>query len=130
MGYLGSQSVRLSLWKLRYLSLDPLFFSQVKADLCNNLHSLIIIFFFFSQGRFFGGGWVSKKGGRADAGQIPTGCLCSVKRMFRCSTSDDLTNDTSYMAALSEADALITFLVGHSLHRLMMIFIIIGSGDK
>jgi len=50
--------------------------------------------------------------------------------MFRCSTSDDLTNDTSYMAALSEADALITFLVGHSLHRLMMIFIIIGSGDK
>lgn len=29
------------------------FFSQVKADLCNNLHSLIIIFFFFSKGRFF-----------------------------------------------------------------------------
>lgn len=53
MGYLGSQSVRLSLWKLRYLSLDPLFFSQVKADLCNNLHSLIIKFFFFSKGRFF-----------------------------------------------------------------------------
>lgn len=92
------------------------FFSQVKADLCNNLHSLII-FFFFSKGRFFGGGLVSKKGGRADAGQIPTVGLCSVKRMFRCSTSDDLTNDTSYMAALSEADALITFLVGHSLHR-------------
>lgn len=106
------------------------FFSQVKADLCNNLHSLIIIFFFFSKGRFFGGGLVSKKGGRADAGQVPTGGLCSVKWMFRCSTSDDLTNDTSYMAALSEADALITFLVGHSLHRLMMIFIIIGSGDK
>lgn len=106
------------------------FFSQVKADLCNNLHSLIIIFFFFSKGRFFGGGWYQRKGGRADAGQVPTVGLCSVKRMFRCSTSDDLTNDTSYMAALSEADALITFLVGHSLHRLMMIFIIIGSGDK
>lgn len=39
------------------------FFSQVKADLCNNLHSLIIIFFFFSQGRFFGGGWYQRKGG-------------------------------------------------------------------
>lgn len=45
------------------MSLDPLFFSQVKADLCNNLHSLIIIFFFFSKGRFFGSGLVSKKGG-------------------------------------------------------------------
>lgn len=75
-------------------------------------------------------GWYQRKGGRVDAGQIPTGCLCSVKRMFRCSNSDDLTNDTSYMAALSEADALITFLVGHSLHRLMMMKIIIGSGDK
>lgn len=63
MGYLRSQSVRLSLWKLRYLSLDPLFFSQVKADLCNKLHSLIIIFFFFGKGRFFGGGWYQRKGG-------------------------------------------------------------------
>lgn len=62
-------------------------------------------------------GWYQRKGGRADAGQVPTLGLCSVKWMFRCSASDDLTNDTSYMAALSEADALITFLVGHSLHR-------------
>lgn len=62
-------------------------------------------------------GGYQRKGGRAEAGQVPTVGLCSVKRMFRCSTSDDLTNDTSYMAALSEADALITFLVGHSLHR-------------
>lgn len=106
------------------------FFSQVKADLCNNLHSLIIIFFSSARGDFLVGGGIKERGGRADAGQVPTVGLCSVKRMFRCSTSDDLTNDTSYMAALSEADALITFLVGHSLHRLMMIFIIIGSGDK
>lgn len=87
--------------------------------------------FFLQQGEIF---WwwvgIKERGGRADAGLVPTVGLCSVKRMFRCSTSDDLTNDTSYMAALSEADALITFLVGHSLHRLMMIFIIIGSGDK
>lgn len=87
--------------------------------------------FFLQQGEIF---WwwvgIKERGGRADAGLVPTVGLCSVKRMFRCSTSDDLTNNTSYMAALSEADALITFLVGHSLHRLMMIFIIIGSGDK
>lgn len=65
MDYLRSQSVRLSLWKLKILVTgSTFFFSQVKADLCNNLHSLIIIFFFLQQGEIFlVVGWYQRKGG-------------------------------------------------------------------